>query len=57
MMLYMYGLPFVMALRKALETTPELLPVLKKAGVADAGGNTAIMLYLVDGLASVRFQR
>ena len=35
----------------ALETTPELLPVLKKAGVVDAGGKG--LTYVLEGMLSV----
>ncbi len=37
--------------REALETTPELLPVLKKAGVVDAGGKG--LCYILEGMMSV----
>lgn len=36
---------------EALETTPQLLPVLKKAGVVDAGGQGLCMIF--DGILSV----
>lgn len=36
---------------EALEKTPELLPVLKKAGVIDAGGKG--LCYILDGMLSV----
>ncbi|MGX8700191.1 DAK2 domain-containing protein [Caproiciproducens sp.] len=36
---------------EALEKTPELLPVLKKAGVIDAGGRG--LCYILDGMLSV----
>lgn len=36
---------------EALETTPELLPVLKKAGVVDAGGKG--LCLILDGILSV----
>ena len=36
---------------EALETTPELLPVLKKAGVVDAGGKGLCLIF--DGMMSV----
>lgn len=36
---------------EALETTPELLPVLKKAGVVDAGGKG--LCYIFEGMMSV----
>ncbi len=36
---------------EALETTPELLPVLKKAGVVDAGGKG--LCLILDGMLSV----
>lgn len=36
---------------EALETTPELLPVLKKAGVVDAGGKGLCIIF--DGMLSV----
>ncbi|HHW45798.1 MAG TPA: DAK2 domain-containing protein [Clostridiales bacterium] len=36
---------------KALENTPELLPVLKKAGVVDAGGKGLIIIF--EGMLSV----
>lgn len=37
--------------KKALEETPELLPVLKKAGVVDAGG--AGLVYVMEGMQQV----
>jgi len=37
--------------KEALETTPELLPVLKKAGVVDAGGKGICLIF--DGMLSV----
>lgn len=37
--------------REALETTPELLPVLKKAGVVDAGGKGLCLIF--EGMLSV----
>lgn len=37
--------------KEALETTPELLPVLKKAGVVDAGGKGVCLIF--DGMLSV----
>lgn len=37
--------------KDALETTPELLPVLKKAGVVDAGGKGLCLIF--DGMMSV----
>ncbi len=37
--------------RKALEMTPELLPVLKKAGVVDAGGKGLCLIF--EGMLSV----
>ncbi len=37
--------------RKALEMTPELLPVLKKAGVVDAGGKGLCLIF--EGMMSV----
>ncbi|SDO08681.1 hypothetical protein SAMN05192585_1538 [Acetanaerobacterium elongatum] len=37
--------------RAALETTPELLPVLKKAGVVDAGGKGLVVIF--EGMLSV----
>lgn len=37
--------------REALETTPELLPVLKKAGVVDAGGQGLCLIF--EGMRSV----
>lgn len=36
---------------KALETTPDLLPVLKKAGVVDAGGKGLLVIF--EGMLSV----
>lgn len=39
------------AAQQALEQTPELLPVLKKAGVVDAGGRG--LLYIFEGMLSV----
>lgn len=36
---------------KALDTTPELLPVLKKAGVVDAGGKG--LVFILEGMLSV----
>lgn len=39
---------------EALETTPELLPVLKKAGVVDAGGKWVMLNFR---WYTVRFQR
>ncbi|MCL2056906.1 MAG: DAK2 domain-containing protein, partial [Oscillospiraceae bacterium] len=35
----------IAAAKESLETTPELLPVLKKAGVVDAGGKGLIIIY------------
>ncbi len=37
--------------KEALETTPDLLPVLKKAGVVDAGGKGICLIF--DGMLSV----
>lgn len=37
--------------KEALENTPELLPVLKKAGVVDAGGQG--LVYIFEGMQSV----
>ncbi len=39
------------AAREALDQTPELLPVLKKAGVVDAGGRG--LLFILEGMLSV----
>lgn len=39
---------FIEAANKSLENTPELLPVLKKAGVVDSGG--AGVLYIAEGM-------
>jgi len=39
----------VAAAKKSLENTPELLPVLKKAGVVDAGGRGLVVIY--EGMA------
>ncbi len=39
------------AAKEALDTTPELLPVLKKAGVVDAGGQG--LLYIFEGMGQV----
>lgn len=36
---------------EALKTTPELLPVLKKAGVVDAGGKG--LVFILEGMLSV----
>ncbi len=41
----------ITAARNALESTPELLPVLKKAGVVDAGGQGFV--YILEGMQSV----
>lgn len=41
----------VKAAKEALDTTPELLPVLKKAGVVDAGGKG--FLVICEGMQSV----
>lgn len=38
------------AAQQALDTTPELLPVLKEAGVVDAGGQG--LLYILEGMKS-----
>ena len=35
----------VMQMKKSLETTPELLPVLKEAGVIDSGGQGLVYVY------------
>ena len=37
--------------KEALKNTPNLLPVLKKAGVVDAGGNGLCLIY--EGMNSV----
>lgn len=37
--------------QKALEETPEMLPVLKKAGVVDAGGKGLVLIY--EGMSQV----
>jgi len=39
---------FIEEARRSLERTPELLPVLKKAGVVDSGG--AGLIYIVEGM-------
>lgn len=41
------------AAAKALQETPEILPVLKKAGVVDAGGQG--LLFIFEGMGSVFF--
>lgn len=41
----------VRAAKEALETTPDLLPVLKKAGVVDAGGQGLVFIF--EGMQSV----
>lgn len=41
----------IYAAKNALESTPEILPVLKKAGVVDAGGQG--LLYILEGMQSV----
>ena len=41
----------VQAAAEALETTPDLLPVLKKAGVVDAGGKGLLVIF--EGMLSV----
>ena len=41
------------AAAQALEETPEILPVLKKAGVVDAGGQG--LLFIFEGMGSVFF--
>ena len=41
----------VIAAEKALEKTPEMLPVLKKAGVVDAGGQGLVFIFT--GMLSV----
>ena len=35
----------IQAARAALANTPELLPVLKKAGVVDAGGQGLVLIF------------
>ncbi|MBP3437615.1 MAG: DAK2 domain-containing protein [Clostridia bacterium] len=40
---------FLAELRRSLDRTPELLPVLKESGVVDSGG--AGLLYIVEGMA------
>lgn len=40
-----------MGAAEALATTPDLLPVLKKAGVVDAGGQGLCMIF--DGMMQV----
>lgn len=42
---------FVAGAKKSLATTPDLLPVLKKAGVIDSGG--AGLIYIAEGMLSV----
>ena len=51
MMLYMYGLLFVKALRKYWKQHLNCSPVLKKAGVVDAGGKG--LCLILDGMLSV----
>ena len=41
----------IYAAKNALDSTPEILPVLKKAGVVDAGGQG--FLYILEGMQSV----
>jgi len=42
---------FLTAAKRTLEKTPEMLPVLKKAGVVDSGG--AGLVYIFEGMLSV----
>ncbi len=42
---------FIEQAKRTLEKTPDLLPVLKKAGVVDSGG--AGLIYIVEGMISV----
>lgn len=42
---------FLHQARKTLENTPEMLPVLKKAGVVDSGG--AGLIYIIEGMNAV----
>ena len=45
------GLAALTAAKEALAKTPELLPVLKKAGVVDAGGQGLVLIF--EGIESV----
>ena len=47
----MYFGSLVYEMREALKQTPELLPILKDAGVIDSGG--AGLVYIIEGMASV----
>lgn len=42
---------FLKAAKKTLEKTPDMLPVLKKAGVVDSGG--AGLVYIIEGMLQV----
>ena len=46
-----YFSDFLSAAERALQNTPEQLPVLKKAGVVDSGG--AGFIYIIEGMAAV----
>ena len=46
-----YLADFLHQAKKTLNNTPEMLPVLKKAGVVDSGG--AGLIYIIEGMAAV----